>query len=152
MICPYCQHEETKVLDSRESEETVRRRRECAKCNRRFTTYERAEITSLVVVKKDDRRESFDRSKIIRGIIKSCEKRPIKAIQIERIVDEVELELRKEDNIEISSAEIGELIMSKLKQLDKIAYIRFASVYREFTDVDHFKKELTSLIKAEKRG
>jgi transcriptional repressor NrdR len=147
MICPYCQNSETKVIDSRDSEESVRRRRECLKCQRRFTTYEKPEIIDLVVVKKDGRREPFDRSKLIRGIIKACEKRPIKTIQIERIVDEIELELRKQDNIEVSSTEIGELVMSKLKQLDKIAYIRFASVYREFTDVSHFKKELNELLK-----
>lgn len=148
MKCPYCSHPETKVLDSRESEESVRRRRECEKCQRRFTTYERAEIIDLVVVKKDGRREAFDRAKLIRGITKACEKRPIKTIQIERIVDEIEIELRKKDNVEVNSKDIGELVMSKLKQLDKIAYIRFASVYRDFTDVSDFRKELARLIKA----
>jgi transcriptional repressor NrdR len=147
MICPYCQNPETKVLDSRESEESVRRRRECIKCSRRFTTYEKPEIVDLIVVKKDSRREAFDRSKLMRGLIKACEKRPIKAIEIERTVDEIELELRNNDNIEVDSKEIGELVMSKLKQLDKIAYIRFASVYRDFTDVAHFKKELSKLAK-----
>lgn len=146
MICPYCLKGETKVLDSRDSEDAVRRRRECLKCSRRFTTYERAEITNIIVVKKNNTRESFDRTKILRGIVKACEKRPIKVIQIERIVDEIELELRNNDNIEIESKNIGELIMSKLKQLDKIAYIRFASVYRDFTDVAHFKKEISKLV------
>lgn len=148
MICPYCRNPETKVLDSRDSEsEAVRRRRECPKCERRFTTYERAEIIDLVVLKKDGRGEPFDRNKLLRGVIKSCEKRPIKPIQIERIVDEIELELRKQDKVEVTSAEIGELVMSKLKQIDKIAYIRFASVYRDFTDVNDFKKELNLLLK-----
>ncbi len=147
MICPYCQNSETKVLDSRDSEESVRRRRECLKCKRRYTTYERADITDLIVVKKDNRREQFDRRKLLRGIIRACEKTPVKTMQIERIVDEIELELRKKDNIEVNSTEIGELVMSKLKQLNKVAYIRFASVYREFTDVNHFKKELATLLK-----
>ncbi len=147
MICPYCRHPETKVLDSRENEESVRRRRECEKCQKRFTTYERAEITELIVVKKDDRRESFNRSKLIKGLIKACEKRPININQIERIVDEIELELRRKDKVEVTSIEIGELVMSKLKQLDEIAYIRFASVYREFEDISHFKKELNMLLK-----
>jgi transcriptional repressor NrdR len=148
MICPYCQNVDTKVLDSRDSMDSVRRRRECPKCERRFTTYERAEIIDLVVVKKDDTRESFDRNKIMRGILKSCEKLPIKTMQVERIVDEIELELRKNDKVEVTSTEIGELVMSKLKQLNKIAYIRFASVYREFTDVNEFKKELNMLMRA----
>lgn len=147
MRCPYCLHEETKVLDSRESVDSVRRRRECLNCNKRYTTYERAEITDLIVVKKDQRREPFDRAKLIRGIMSACQKCPVKTIEIERVADQVELELRQKDNIEVTSSEIGELVMSKLKQLNKIAYIRFASVYREFTDVDHFKKELRKLIK-----
>lgn len=148
MICPYCLKSETKVLDSRDSVQGVRRRRECLKCKRRFTTHERPEIIDLMVVKKDNRREAFDRTKLMKGIIKACEKTPVKMIQIERIVDEIELELRNNDNIEVNSKDIGELVMSKLKQLDKIAYIRFASVYREFTDVAHFKKELSKLTQA----
>jgi len=148
MFCPYCNDAETKVLDSRESEQSVRRRRECGKCKKRFTTYERAEISDILVVKKDGRREAFDRTKLIKGITKACEKRPIQTVQIERTVDEIELELRKKDNVEVSSKDVGELVMSKLKQLDKVAYIRFASVYREFTDIDHFKKELKNLLKA----
>jgi transcriptional repressor NrdR len=148
MICPYCQDSETRVLDSRDSVDSVRRRRECMKCERRFTTYEKPEIIDLMVVKKDGRREPFDRSKLVRGIIKACEKLPVETVKIEQVVDEVELELRKKDNVEVSSTDVGELVMSKLKQLDKIAYIRFASVYREFTDVSHFKKELNMLLKA----
>ena len=146
MICPYCQ-KETKVLDSRDSDEAVRRRRECLDCKKRFTTYERAEIVDLIVVKKDQRREPFDRAKLIRGITKACEKRPVKTIHIERMVDEIELELRNKDRIEVNVDDVGELVMAKLKQLDKIAYIRFASVYRDFTDVAHFKKELNTLLK-----
>ena len=145
MQCPYCSNEDTKVLDSRESEESVRRRRECSNCKKRFTTYERAEITELIVIKKDGRPEAFDRSKIIKGMMRACEKRPIETSEIEKTADEIELELRNRDNIEIDSKEIGELIMSKLKQLDQVAYIRFASVYREFTDIAHFKKELKNL-------
>ena len=145
MQCPYCSNEDTKVLDSRESEESVRRRRECSTCKKRFTTYERAEITELIVVKKDGRLEAFDRSKIIKGMMRACEKRPIETSEIEKTADEIELELRNRDNIEVDSKEIGELIMSKLKQLDQVAYIRFASVYREFTDIAHFKKELKNL-------
>ena len=147
MLCSYCLKGETKVLDSRDSADGVRRRRECLECKRRFTTYERSEIIDLVVVKKDGTRQAFDRQKIMKGIMRACEKRPVKTISIERLVDEIELELRNNDNIEVESTDIGELIMSKLKQLDKIAYIRFASVYREFTDVAHFKKELSKLAK-----
>ncbi|MBD3164163.1 transcriptional repressor NrdR [Candidatus Woesearchaeota archaeon] len=145
MLCPYCLKGETKVVDSRDSAEGVRRRRECLKCKRRFTSYERPEIIDLIVVKKDGRREAFDRTKLMNGIIRACEKTRVRVIQIERIADEIELELRNNDNVEVGSSDIGELVMSKLKQLDKIAYIRFASVYREFTDVDAFKKELRKL-------
>ena len=147
MLCPYCLKGETKVLDSRDSVDGTRRRRECLQCKRRFTTYERPEIIDLMVVKKDGARVPFERSKILKGILRACEKRPIQSIQIERMVDEIELELRNMDNVEVQSRDIGELVMSKLKQLDKIAYIRFASVYREFTDVAHFKKELSKLTK-----
>ena len=147
MQCPYCQDGETKVIDSRDSEDSVRRRRECLDCKKRFTTYERAEITELIVVKKSGNRQPFDRKKILNGLVRACEKTDVTINQIERVVDEIELELRRNDNIEVSSTEIGELVMSKLKQLNKIAYIRFASVYREFTDVGHFKKELSTLLK-----
>lgn len=147
MRCPYCRHDETKVLDSRESDTAVRRRRECEKCLKRFTTYEKAETVDLLVIKKDQNRETFDRMKIIRGLTRACEKRPITLDQLENIADEIEQELRQKDTIEIKSNIIGELIMSKLKNLDKVAYIRFASVYRDFTDVDQFKKELTTLTK-----
>ncbi|MBR9699703.1 transcriptional repressor NrdR [Candidatus Woesearchaeota archaeon] len=147
MQCPYCPHNETKVNDSRDNEDSVRRRRECLKCHKRFTTYERAEIMDLVVVKKDGRREDFSRNKLIRSLMIPCQKRPIKRAEIERVTDHIELELRKRDNLEVLSTDIGELVMSKLKQLDKVAYIRFASVYREFADVNQFKKELRMLLK-----
>ena len=147
MICPYCSHEETKVLDSRVGDTSVRRRRECFQCSRRFTTYETADVMDFVVVKKDNRREPFSRAKITAGITHACQKRPISTQQVERMVDEIELELRKADAVEVQSSQIGELVMSKLKQLDTIAYIRFASVYREFTDIAHFKKELNTLMK-----
>ena len=143
MRCPYCGGSESKVLDKRETSDLVntRRRRECLNCNKRFTTYERVEI------KKDKRSEPYDRDKLLRGIIRACEKRPVKRSQIDKLVDEIEIELRRKEDIEVKSEEIGQLVMSKLKQLDKIAYIRFASVYRDFTDVSQFKKELSALLK-----
>jgi len=147
MRCPYCLHPETKVLDSRETEDSVRRRRECLKCEKRYTTYEHPEIAGLMVVKKDGRREPFNREKLIRSLHIPCQKRPIKAQEIERMADQIELELRQRDNLEVSTKDIGELVMSKLKQLDKIAYIRFAAVYREFDDVAQFRKELQTLAK-----
>ncbi|MBS3107220.1 transcriptional regulator NrdR [Candidatus Woesearchaeota archaeon] len=147
MQCPYCLHPETKVVDSRESESSVRRRRECLKCEKRYTTYEQAEIDDLVVIKKDGRREPFDRAKLIKSITLPCQKRPIKTIEIERMADQIELDLKQKDNREVTSRDIGELVMSKLKQLDKIAYIRFAAVYREFEDVQQFRKELKVLLR-----
>lgn len=153
MICPFCGADFTRVLDKREGADgkTTRRRRECQKCQRRFTTFERAETLDLLVVKKDGRREIFDRSKVRSGVIRSCEKRPISAEQIEKVVDEVEADLRKSNASEISSKEIGELVTKKLKKLDKIAYIRFASVYREFADISDFEKELSKLSKKFKK-
>ena len=147
MICPFCAHETTKVVDKREGSDgkVTRRRRQCQKCTRRFTTFERVETLDLLVVKKDGRREIFDRSKLRSGIIKSCEKRPVSAENIEKIVDEVEAELRKSKASEISSKEIGEIVTKKLKKIDKIAYIRFASVYRQFADISDFEKELSKL-------
>ena len=149
MKCPYCFHDETKVVDKRETEDldTTRRRRECLKCEKRFTTYERVESLDLVVIKKDGRREAFDREKIKKGVIKACEKRPISYEQIDNFVDKLESELRKLKTKEIQSNLIGEKIMNGLKRLDKIAYIRFASVYRSFADVTDFQKELKDLIK-----
>ena len=153
MICPFCAHEVTKVVDKREGAlgKITRRRRECSKCTRRYTTFERVETLDLLVVKKDGRREIFDRGKLRSGIIKSCEKREISAENIEKVVDEVESELRKSSTSEISSKTIGELVAKKLKKLDKVAYIRFASVYREFADIGDFEKELSRLSKKFKR-
>ncbi|MEM1535627.1 MAG: transcriptional regulator NrdR [Candidatus Pacearchaeota archaeon] len=146
MRCIYC-FGKTKVIDKRESKEgTVRRRRECLKCKKRFTTYERAE-TKLVVIKKDGRREPFNRDKIKRGIEKACEKRPISQEKIDKIVSEIEATLRAYRKSELPSKLIGELVMKKLKQLDKVAYVRFASVYKEFKDVDEFKKVIKELKK-----
>lgn len=150
MICPFCSHDFTRVIDKREgsSGKTTRRRRECQKCGRRFTTFERVETLDLLVIKKDGRREIFDRVKLRGGIIKACEKRPVSAEEIERIVDEVEAELRKINVSEVSSKKIGELVIKRLKRLDEIAYIRFASVYRQFADLSDFEKELTKLSKS----
>lgn len=147
MRCPFCLNEETKVVDSRDTEDfkATRRRRECLECNKRFTTYERIESFLLVVVKKDSRRERFDRDKLRNSILKACEKRPINSKTITKIVEEIEEELRKKGESEVSSKEIGEYIIEKLKALDKIAYIRFASVYREFKDISDFVKEVNEL-------
>ena len=149
MKCPYCNYEETQVIDTRETEnlEATRRRRECLKCNKRFTTYERVEEADIVVVKKDGKRERFERQKLLNGILKACEKRSIPLEKVERLVDEVESDLRKRDSVEIESKVIGEIAMKKLKTLDKVAYIRFASVYREFEDLDRFEEELEKLQK-----
>ena len=134
MKCHYCNYEETQVIDTRETEnlEATRRRRGCLKCNKRFTTYERVEEADIIVVKKGGRRERFERKKLMDGILKACEKRNMPLDKIEKLVDEVESDLRKRDSVEVESKVIGELAMKKLKTLDKVAYIRFASVYREF--------------------
>lgn len=147
MICPFCAHGFTRVVDKREGRggKITRRRRECQKCGRRFTTFERVETLDLLIVKKDGKREIFDRSKLRGGIIKSCEKRPISAEDIEKVVDEIEGDLRKGGTNEVSSKEVGELVTKKLKKLDKIAYIRFASVYRQFADISDFERELSKL-------
>ncbi len=146
MRCPYCASDETKVVDKRDSKEGVtRRRRECLKCIKRFTTYEKVEILDLYVVKKDKRRELFNPQKLIRGILRACEKRPISKLKIEKIVDNIELRLKKANKSEIQSKKIGEMVASKLKRIDQVAYIRFASVYREFTDVESFASVLKSL-------
>ncbi len=149
MKCPFCSQTETKVVDKRETEEenVTRRRRECLKCEKRFTTYERVEMSNITIVKKSDKREPFNRDKLKRGLFKACEKRPVNAEQIEIVVNEIEAELRGKDTTEIPSSVIGELVMRKLKKLDKVAYIRFASVYREFTDLESFEKELKNLLK-----
>ena len=145
MLCPYCKYKESKVIDSRETEGAIRRRRECLQCGKRFTTYERVEKTDLVVIKKDGRREAFNPEKLKRGILKACEKRPISTEKIEKLCEELETKLKKRAKIEIPSALIGEMVMKKLKKVDEIAYVRFASVYKEFKDVGEFKKELRDL-------
>jgi len=149
MRCPYCNFEETKVIETREADdpEVTRRRRECLKCAKRFTTYERTEMLDLRVIKKNGDIQTFNRNKILNGIVKACEKRPIKIEKIEKVVDDIETELRKQESTEIPSKLIGELVMEKLKDLDHVAYIRFASVYREFKDLKEFEKELKNINK-----
>jgi len=149
MKCPYCEFTESKVIDSRESKSglTIRRRRECLECERRFTTYERIEEIPYMVVKKDGQREPFESQKLIRGLLKACEKRPVPVAKLEEIVEEIETRLQELPEKEINTSEIGQLMMDKLKALDKVAYVRFASVYREFKDVLEFKQELESLLK-----
>lgn len=147
MRCPFCGHDEDRVIDSRSTEEgtAIRRRRECLKCSGRFTSYERIEIHPLVVIKKDGRREPFDRQKIMSGIAKACQKRPISTQKIERIVHEIEKVLSDRMKREVESSEIGELVMERLQALDQVAYVRFASVYRRFEDVSDFLKEVKGL-------
>ncbi|MFH1046357.1 MAG: transcriptional regulator NrdR [Candidatus Omnitrophota bacterium] len=147
MKCPFCSNIEDKVVDSRQSAEgnSIRRRRECLKCQRRFTTYETLEEMALMVVKKDARREAFERKKLLAGLVKACEKRPVGMERLEQVVDEIEATLQKKYEKEVTSKEIGELAMKKLQQLDDIAYVRFASVYRQFRDVNQFMKELKGL-------
>ena len=148
MKCPFCGHIEDKVIDSRSSNEdkSVRRRRECMKCKRRFTTYEYIEEIPLMVIKKDGRRESFDRNKIISGILKACEKRPVSLEKVEDLVDKVEKDLRESFDKEVKAQEVGELVMENLHNLDEVAYVRFASVYRQFKDINQFMKELKGLL------
>ena len=149
MKCPYCCIEETRVVDKRETETglTTRRRRECLACKKRFTTYERIESVMLVVIKKDGTREQFDRSKIEKGILKACEKRPVSAEQIKDIVSDIESHLRNKESIEVPSSLIGRMVMSRLKKIDKVAYIRFASVYKDFSEPEEFQEELEKLEK-----
>jgi transcriptional repressor NrdR len=148
MKCPYCGFAQDRVVDSREAKEgdSIRRRRECEKCERRFTTYERIDEIPYMVVKKDGRRERFDRQKVLSGLLRACEKRPIASSQLEAIVDAAEAFLVDSSERERKTAEIGELIMTHLKGLDTVAYIRFASVYRDFKDVSEFKEELEGLL------
>ncbi len=149
MRCPFCNEGESKVLDSRSAEDgrAIRRRRECLICTRRFTTYEKIDEIPLVVVKKDGKREVFDRSKLLGGVIKACEKRPITMSQMEELVDSVERDLRNSMDPEVTSDQIGEMVMESLKELDQVAYVRFASVYRQFKDVGNFIHELEKLLK-----
>ena len=153
MKCPFCDNEDTKVIDSRPTEDghAIRRRRGCDKCGRRFTTYEKVEETIMMVVKKDGRREAFDRTKVLNGIIKACEKRPVPMATMEEMVDEIEKTLSNSMEKEVESYYIGELIMNQLKNIDEVAYVRFASVYRQFTDVNNFIKEIEKLIGQKKK-
>lgn len=149
MKCPFCNHPESKVIDSRESKKglSIRRRRECFACKKRFTTYEKIEEIPYMVVKKDGSRQPFDGQKLLRGLLKACEKRPIPVRKLEELVEEIENKVQERPEKEIKAAEIGEFVMDRLKALDKVAYVRFASVYREFKDVLEFKKELEALLK-----
>ena len=144
MKCPYCGYKEDKVIDSRASaeEEAIRRRRECLKCQRRFTTYEHIEDMPLMVVKKNGQRQAFDRNKLMSGILKACEKRSVSAGRIETVVDSIERALQRKNEKEVKSSQVGEMVMKKLHDMDKVAYVRFASVYREFKDVTEFMQEL----------
>jgi transcriptional repressor NrdR len=147
MLCPYCQEAESKVIDSRSSEDgtVIRRRRECAVCKRRFTTYERLEERPLLVIKKGGDREQFDRNKILNGITRACEKRPVSSETIEKIVNSIEAELRDYNDREVSSRVIGEMVMDRLRNLDEVAYVRFASVYRQFADLNSFINTIDQL-------
>lgn len=147
MKCPYCQHEETSVIDSREAEDqtTIRRRRECDQCQKRFTTYERIEGIELKVIKKDGNKEDFSRDKLKRGIIKATWKRPVSMSDIEQIIDEVEAKLRQKEGSEVKSWEVGNLVLNRLKKLDALSYLLFASVYRDFESLDDFAEEIEKL-------
>ena len=149
MKCPFCQAQDTKVIDSRPADDnsSIRRRRQCESCNKRFTTYEKLETIPLMVIKKDDSRENFDRSKIEYGIIQSCHKRPVSKVVIRKTVDDIENQIYSMEVSEIPTRKIGELVMEKLKELDEVAYVRFASVYREFKDVNTFVDEISKLLK-----
>jgi transcriptional repressor NrdR len=152
VTCPFCNHREDKVIDSRESKEgdVIRRRRECLKCERRFTTYERSDDIPFMVVKRDGRREKFERQKVLEGLLKACQKRPVGVAKLAEAVDAVETKLAESPDREISTTAIGELVMERLKSLDKIAYVRFASVYRDFQDVEAFFTEIKDLF--QRRG
>ncbi len=148
MKCPFCGHENTRVIDSRPAEEnnSIRRRRVCDECDKRFTTYEKVETIPLIIIKKDDNRETYDRSKIEAGVLRACHKRPISANRINQLVDEVETEICNMEEKEIPSQVVGEIVMNKLKDLEAVAYVRFASVYREFKDINTFMDELKKVL------
>ena len=145
---PYCENDDSRVIDSRHTEDgnAIRRRRECEACGRRFTTYEKVEEMILMVIKKDGRREAFDRNKLLKGIIRACEKRPVSISEMEKVVDEIERGLNNMMEKEVDSTFIGELVMERLRELDEVAYIRFASVYRQFTDINTFVAEIEKLL------
>ena len=148
MKCPFCGHDNTRVIDSRPAEDnnSIRRRRVCDECDKRFTTYEKIETIPLIIIKKDNNRETYDRSKIEAGVLRACHKRPVSAGQLERLVEEVETEIFNMEEKEISSQVVGEIVMNKLKNLEAVAYVRFASVYREFKDINTFMDELKNLL------
>ena len=148
MKCPFCGHDNTRVIDSRPAEDnnSIRRRRVCDECDKRFTTYEKIETIPLIIIKKDDNRETYDRSKIEAGVLRACHKRPVSAGQIDKLVEEVETEIFNMEEREISTQDIGEMVMNKLKDMDAVAYVRFASVYREFKDINTFMDELKKVL------
>ncbi len=146
MRCPFCHSRDTRVVDKRDADGVTRRRRRCERCAGRFTTYERPEMARLLIVKKDGRREEFNRAKLRAGIEKACAKRPVSAEAIERLVDEIEIELRRREGLEVPAAVVGELVMERLRVLDKVAYVRFASVYRALADVSSFEEEVRKLL------
>jgi transcriptional repressor NrdR len=152
MTCPFCRHRQDRVIDSRESKEgdLIRRRRECLKCMRRFTTYERSDEIPYMVVKRDGRRERFERQKVLEGLLRACEKRPVPVAKLAEVVDAVESELAEHPDREMSTEAVGELVLGRLKKLDKIAYVRFASVYRDFQDAESFLVELKDLFEGGK--
>lgn len=154
MRCPYCENEDSKVIDSRHTEDgrAIRRRRECEGCGRRFTTYEKIEEVILMVIKKDGSRQAFDRNKLLNGIIRACEKRPVSIADMEKIVDDIERGLNNTMEKEVESSLIGELVMERLRDLDEVAYVRFASVYRQFTDINTFVAEIEKLLTKKKNG
>jgi len=149
MNCPYCSYHDSKVIDSRDVNDVIRRRRQCLSCGARFTTYERVQPSSLFVIKKDQRREEFNKSKLLTGIRKACEKRPLPTGTVDKLADDIEAELYHLGRTEIPSVIIGDMVMKRLKNLDYIAYIRFASVYREFTDITILKQEVDTLVNSE---
>ncbi|MBI3040440.1 MAG: transcriptional repressor NrdR, partial [Chloroflexi bacterium] len=149
MDCPFCGHRDSKVIDSRDVNDGIRRRRQCLSCGSRFTTYERLQPSSLFVIKKDQRREAFTKDKLLSGIRKACEKRPLPTGSVDKLADDIEAELYQRGKAEIPSTLIGDMVMARLKNLDYIAYIRFASVYREFTDITALKREIDTLVTAE---
>lgn len=148
MKCPYCGYQESKVVDSRHSDDStsIRRRRECLSCQKRFTTYETVESLPMIVVKKDNSRQSFDRNKILNGMVRACEKRPVSMADLESVADEIEQIVQNSLDREVSTAHIGELVMERLKPLDEVAYVRFASVYRQFKDINSFMHELNKIL------
>ena len=148
MKCPYCGYQESKVVDSRHSDDglSIRRRRECLACEKRFTTYETVESLPMVVIKRDNRRQAFDRNKILNGMLRACEKRPVSMADLETAVDEIEQNVQNSLDREVSTQRIGELVMEKLKPLDEVAYVRFASVYRQFKDINSFMSELNKIL------